>query len=65
VAEEKVQVKLPDGVSAAEFEKLFATWQKQRVSTKERDAAVRAATKDLIAKYKTEYDALLAKYTPK
>lgn len=62
---EKVEITLPAGMGQAEFDKLFATFQKQRMSTQVRDKAVRSATKDLIAKHKVDYDALVAKYMPK
>lgn len=63
MAGEAVPITLPEGMSEADFLKAFASFQKQRVATTVRDKAVRAATKDLIAAHKPEYDKLLAKYT--
>ena len=60
-----VAIKLPDGMSQVEFEKLFATFQKQRVNTAAKDKAVRQATREVLQAHKDEYDALLAKYIPK
>jgi hypothetical protein len=61
----ETKITLPPGMSKEEFDKLFATFQKQRTSTKGRDKAVREATKHIISKYKSEYDAELAKLMPK
>ena len=58
-------IKLPEGMSASEFEKLFGTFMKQRVSTAARDKAVRTATKQLVDAHKAEYDKLLAAVMPK
>lgn len=62
---ETVQIELPEGMSKEEYLKLFGTFQKQRVSTAVRDKAVRQAQKDLQTKYKSEFEALVAKYMPK
>ena len=59
-----VDVKLPEGMSKADFDKLFGTFIKQRVTSKVRDTAINAAKKELVNKHKDEYDALVAKYTP-
>lgn len=48
--------------SEAEFEKLFASFMKQRVSTAARDKATRAAQKELIEKHRADYDTILAKH---
>jgi len=61
----EVKVTLPAGMTKEEFDKLFGTFQKSRLSTKARDKAVRSATKDLISAHKSEYDGLVAKYSPK
>ncbi len=60
MAEKNVaQITLPTGMTSEDFNKAFASWMKQRVSTKERDTATRKAQKDLIAAHKAEYDGLL------
>lgn len=61
----KTEVELPEGMSPADFNKLFGTWQKQRISGKARDKAVRSAIKDLIEAHKPQYDTLVDKYMPK
>ncbi len=61
----ETKITLPPGMSKEEFDKLFATFQKQRTSTKGRDKAIREATKRVINAHKAEYDAELAKLMPK
>ena len=58
-------ITLPEGMSAGDFEKLFASFQKSRVATAVRDKAVRSAVKDLINGHKPEYEGLVKKYMPK
>lgn len=58
-----VKIALPEGMTPAEFEKLFTTFQKQRIAGKAKEKAVASATKDLRAKHKAEYDALVEHYT--
>ena len=54
--EESVSIPLPAGMTKEEFLKLFSTFQKARVTGKQRDTAIRAATKRLIAAHQPEYD---------
>ena len=62
----KVNIELPQGVkSAEELEKLLATFQKQRITSKARDKGVQLATKALREKYADEYKSLVTKLTPK
>jgi len=61
----ETKITLPPGMSKEEFEKLFNTFQKQRVSTKARDKAVQEATKKVVAAHKAEYDGYLATLMPK
>jgi len=61
-----VQIELPQGVaSKEEFDKLLATFVKQRISGKARDKAIRDAQKKLIAAHKAEYDGYVAAGMPK
>lgn len=63
--EKTTQIALPEGMTLGDFNKAFASFQKQRVSTAIRDKAGRAATKELVQNHKPEYDRLLEKYLPK
>ena len=51
-----VSVPLPPNMSAEEFNKLFATFQKARVTGKARELATRTAVKQLITAHQPEYD---------
>ena len=59
------QVPIPEGMTQEEFMKAFASFQKQRITGKARDMAIRGAMKQLIANHKVEYDGLVAKLSPK
>lgn len=63
--EGQVQITLPPGMSAEDFQKAFASFQKSRIATQVRDKAVRAATKRLVDLHKPEYDKYLAEETKK
>jgi hypothetical protein len=65
MAGENVALPIPAGMTAEDVKKAYASFLKSRVATQERDKAVRAATKDLIAAHKEQYDGLVKKYSPK
>jgi len=62
---EKITVEVPAGVSPEDAAKAWAAFQKQKMTTKARDLAVRKATKALVDKYRPEYDKLVAGFMPK
>lgn len=55
-AEKKVSITLPEGMDEAQFTQLFGTWQKQRVTGKQKGTATAKAIKRLIANHQDEYD---------
>ena len=57
-----VDVKIPEGFTPESFAKAMESFIKQRVTAGVRDKAIRAAIKDLVSKYKAEYDASVEKY---
>ena len=52
----QVSINLPPGMTADDFQKAFATFQKARVAGKVRDTATRSAMKRLITAHQREYD---------
>jgi len=54
--EAQVTFPLPPGMSEEDFRKLFATFQKLRITGKARDTAARTAMKKLITLHQVEYD---------
>lgn len=55
-----VSVPLPPGMDAATFLKLFGTFQKARITGKQKDTATRASVKRLIDAHSPEYDRIYA-----
>lgn len=55
-----VSIPLPAGMSEEEFLKLFGTFQKARITGKQKDTATRAAMKRIVAAHQPEYDRFYA-----
>lgn len=55
-AENQVTITLPPGVTPEQFNKSYASWENQRVATKQRDEATRKALGRLRDAHKPEYD---------
>ena len=60
-----VKLTLPENMTAEQFQKLVGTFLKSRQAGQVVGKAQGKAIKDLKAAHKSEYDALVAKYTPK
>ena len=52
-------ITLPEGMSVADFNKLFDSFNKNRVYTAKRDKCVRTALTNLKARHEPEYQTLL------